>query len=147
MIMNLYQNNSNMKALRKALLSLFVLSLCTTAGAIDIKLKKDKATVDGITYAINAKKQANPDLEPRGELKLLSQLNEGSNEISDALDVLDEALAKAQATQDGLAKARSYHDDVLAAMEQLRAICDAMEGIVSTEAWPLPTYNKILFYC
>jgi hypothetical protein len=47
----------NMKALRKTLLTLFVLSLCTTAGAIDIKLKKDKATVDGVTYAINAKKQ------------------------------------------------------------------------------------------
>ena len=100
-----------------------------------------------IAGAINAKKQANPDLEPRGELKLLSQLNEGSNEISDALDVLDEALAKAQATQDGLAKARSYHDDVLAAMAGLRAACDRMEGIVSTEAWPLPTYNKMLFYC
>ena len=43
--------------------------------------------------------------------------------------------------------ARSYHDGVLAAMDRLRAACDAMEGIVSTEAWPLPTYNKILFYC
>ena len=43
--------------------------------------------------------------------------------------------------------ARSYHDGVLAAMGRLRVACDAMEGIVSTEAWPLPTYNKILFYC
>ena len=32
-------------------------------------------------------------------------------------------------------------------MDALRAICDDMEGIVSTDAWPLPTYNKILFYC
>ena len=39
------------------------------------------------------------------------------------------------------------HDDVLSAMERLRVACDAMEGIVSTELWPLPTYNKILFYC
>ena len=36
---------------------------------------------------------------------------------------------------------------VLAAMDRLRVACDAMEGIVSTEAWPMPTYNKILFYC
>jgi glutamine synthetase len=97
--------------------------------------------------AINAKKQANPDLQPRSELKLLSKLNDGLNDISDALEVLDDALAVAQGTQDALEKARSYHDGVLAAMETLRAACDRMEGIVSTEAWPLPTYNKMLFYC
>ena len=32
-------------------------------------------------------------------------------------------------------------------MGRLRIACDDMEGIVSTEAWPMPTYNKILFYC
>ena len=32
-------------------------------------------------------------------------------------------------------------------MDELREICDEMENIVSTEAWPLPTYNKMLFYC
>ena len=100
-----------------------------------------------VAAGVNAKKQANPSLEPRGELKLLSALNDGANEISDALEVLDAALAKAQAMEDALEKARSYHDDVLAAMEELRAVCDRMEGIVSTEAWPLPTYNKMLFYC
>ena len=77
----------------------------------------------------------------------MGTLNDGANEISDAVDALDEALAKAQGTDDALAKARSYHDDVLSAMERLRVACDAMEGIVSTELWPLPTYNKILFYC
>jgi glutamine synthetase len=81
------------------------------------------------------------------ELKLLSKLNDGLNDIPDALEVLDDALAVAQGTQDALEKARSYHDGVLAAMETLRAACDRMEGIVSTEAWPLPTYNKMLFYC
>ncbi len=100
-----------------------------------------------IADTVNAKKQAAPELQPKADLKLLAKLNEGANEISDALDVLDEALAKAQGIEDALAKARSYHDDVLGAMERLRTACDAMEGIVSTEAWPLPTYNKILFYC
>jgi glutamine synthetase type III len=32
-------------------------------------------------------------------------------------------------------------------MDRLRIVCDEMEGICSTESWPLPTYNKILFYC
>jgi glutamine synthetase len=105
------------------------------------------AYAEQIARAVNAKKQANPDLQPTADLKLLGKLNEGANEISDAVDALDEALAKAQGTEDALAKARSYHDDVLAAMDRLRVACDAMEGIVSTKAWPMPTYNKMLFYC
>ncbi len=100
-----------------------------------------------VAATINAKKKADSSLKPKADLKLLAKLNDGANAISDALDVLDEALAKAQGTEDALAKARSYHDDVLAAMNELRVACDTMEGIVSTEAWPLPTYNKILFYC
>ncbi len=105
------------------------------------------AFAESVANTINAKKQANPDLLPTGDLKLLSKLNDGANKMSDVLDELDEALATAQKISEPLAKARSYHDGVLAAMEKLREVCDAMEGIVSTEAWPLPTYNKILFYC
>ena len=100
-----------------------------------------------VARTINAKKKANGDLKPKAEQKLLAKLNDGANAISDALDVLDEALEKAQGIDDVLAKARAYHDEVLAAMKSVRAVCDEMEGIVSTEAWPLPTYNKILFYC
>ena len=100
-----------------------------------------------VAATVNAKKQASPDLKPTADLKLLAKLNDGANAISDALDALDAAIGKAQGIDDVLAKARAYHDEVLAAMESLRAVCDEMEGIVSTEAWPLPTYNKILFYC
>ena len=100
-----------------------------------------------VASTINAKKQANPALEPLADLKLLSKLNDGANRISDAVDALDAALLKAKGTSNALDKARSFHDDVIAAMDVLRAVCDEMEGIVSTEAWQLPTYNKMLFYC
>jgi glutamine synthetase len=105
------------------------------------------AYAEQVANAVNAKRQANPDLQPAAELKLLGALNDGGNEISDAIDALDEALAAAQGESDALAKARCYHDGVLGSMERLRTACDAMERIVSTEAWPLPTYNKMLFYC
>ena len=105
------------------------------------------AYAEQIAGTVNAKRAASPELEPKADLKLLAALNEGANEMSDALDALDAALDAAQGLEDSLEKARSYHDGVLAAMEVLRGICDRMEGIVSTEAWPLPTYNKILFYC
>ena len=102
---------------------------------------------DQVASTINAKHAANPDLDPIADQKLLVRLNDGANEMADAIDALDAALASAAAKTESLEKARTYHDEVLAAMEDLRAICDDMEGIVSTEAWPLPTYNKILFYC
>ena len=105
------------------------------------------AYAEQVASTINAKKQANPALNPVADLKLLGRLNDGSNEMSDAVDVLDAALETAQGVADPLEKARSYHDGVLAAMNRLREVCDDMEGVVSTEAWPLPTYNKILFYC
>ena len=100
-----------------------------------------------IAATVNAKKAANPALEPIADLKLLTRLNDGANEMADAIDELDAALAKAQSLDDVLAIARSYHDDVLGAMNRLRAVCDDMENICSTESWPMPTYNKILFYC
>ena len=105
------------------------------------------AYAEQIANTINAKKQANPELQPLADQKLLAKLNDGANEISEAIDELDAALAAAQGIAEPLAKARSYHDGVLAAMGRLRIACDDMEGIVSTEAWPMPTYNKILFYC
>ena len=100
-----------------------------------------------VASTINAKHAAAPALEPIADQKLLARLNDGANAMADAIDALDAALALAAAESDSLAQARAYHDEVIAAMDALRAICDDMEGIVSTDAWPLPTYNKILFYC
>ena len=100
-----------------------------------------------VAGTINAKKAANPDLDPIADQKLLTRLNDGANAMADAIDALDAALLSAQGKCDSLEQARAYHDEVLTAMEALRAICDDMEGIVSTDAWPLPTYNKMLFYC
>ena len=102
---------------------------------------------DQVASTIIDKKAACPDIDPAGDTKLLRELNDGSNRMATATAKLDAALEKAQGTTDVLAQARSFHDDVLTAMDELREICDEMENIVSTEAWPLPTYNKMLFYC
>ncbi len=102
---------------------------------------------DQISKTIIDKKKACPELEPTGDIKLLKMLNEGSNRISTALDTLDAALDKAADIDDSLEEAVCYHDEVLAAMDVLRAACDDMENVCSTEVWPMPTYNKMLFYC
>lgn len=100
-----------------------------------------------IAATISAKKAACPELEPEGDVKLLKMLNEGSNKMSVCLDALDAAIEEASAVEDTLAEAQAYHDKVLAAMDDLRIVTDEMENICSTEVWPMPTYNKMLFYC
>ena len=38
-----------------------------------------------------------------------------------------------------------YRDKILPVMETLRANADALEGLVSTDFWPIPTYGDLLF--
>ncbi len=41
--------------------------------------------------------------------------------------------------------AKYARDKVIPAMAAVREVCDKLEGIVSDELWPLPTYQEILF--
>jgi glutamine synthetase len=82
----------------------------------------------------------------RAETKLLKQLCEGADGISDAIDALKEAHDAMIAVEDPQARANACRDSVLPAMDKLRAEADAMELICSKDYWPLPTYNDILFY-
>ena len=47
---------------------------------------------------------------------------------------------------DALEEAKAYHDQVLPAMQALRAAADAAEGICGQDYWPLPSYSTMLFY-
>ena len=56
------------------------------------------------------------------------------------------ALAKARKAAPGAAdEALAMRDSVLPAMTKVRAACDALEGVVAADLWPLPTYREMLF--
>ena len=82
----------------------------------------------------------------RAETKLLKQLTEGADAISDAIDALQQADDAMLATADVQQRANRCRDEVLPAMETLRAASDAMELVCAKDYWPMPTYNDILFY-
>lgn len=100
-----------------------------------------------LANAINSIKASGCATQLTGQEKVLERLTAGINDIIDAVYKLDKAIEEARATQGAYENALAYHDLVLPAMEELRVIVDDMEDITSTECWPMPTYNKILFYC
>ena len=67
------------------------------------------------------------------------------HETIERAEALKAANNKALATLGPLGRARYYHDEVLGAMDALRASVDEMELICDRETWPYPTYGDILF--
>lgn len=62
------------------------------------------------------------------------------------LECLDKALAEANSTVCVKAKAETYRDKVIPAMEALRATADSLEVITEKKEWPFPSYGDLLFY-
>ena len=85
-------------------------------------------------------------LKAKAERKLIERLTDGIDKISDAVDDLEEKNAAAQKIEDPQEQSDAYADSVLPAMETLRATVDDMERLCSHDFWPVPSYNKMLFY-
>ena len=85
-------------------------------------------------------------LKAKAERKLIERLTDGIDQISDAVDDLEEKNAAAQKIEDPQGQSDAYADSVLPAMETLRAAVDDMERLCSHDFWPVPSYNKMLFY-
>ena len=73
-------------------------------------------------------------------------ITEGMAQIDEAARALEAANASARTVEDPQARCDVYRDEVLPAMDALRAPVDAMEQICGADYWPVPTYNKMLFW-
>ena len=93
-----------------------------------------------------AKTAAVEGISTKSEAKLLTALSKYTDEMSDATDALKAVTDKVSALDDETAKAHAFHDEVLPAMDTLRAAADAAEELVDEDYWPLPCYSRMLFY-
>ena len=66
--------------------------------------------------------------------------------IPAATAYMGEVAGAASAMDDEAAKAHAFHDEVIPAMDALRAAADEAESIVDEDYWPLPCYSRMLFY-
>ena len=84
---------------------------------------------------------------------LAAQLTEVAGETSDLIAAFVEAigelesanLAENQPHEDVLAHAKYMRNQVIPAMEAVRAAADRLEKVVADDLWPLPKYSEILF--
>ena len=100
-----------------------------------------------IAKGITTVTAAMPDAPMSHERRELKTLTEGVNAIYDGLDALRDAHVSAEAIADSQEQANAYAHKVRPAMDALRAAVDAMEPIVASDYWPVPTYDDMLFYC
>ncbi len=76
----------------------------------------------------------------------LKKLVEGAAEINRQLEKLHSLHRASLEVADQQERANMNAHEIAPVMDALRAAVDAMEIIVEREAWPVPTYNEILFY-
>ncbi len=82
----------------------------------------------------------------RSETKTLGRLSADADAMIDAIDTLQDAVDAAKALPSESEKAVAFHDNVLPAMDALRAAADDAETLCGEDYWPLPSYSKMLYY-
>ncbi|MDE6743926.1 MAG: glutamine synthetase III [Lachnospiraceae bacterium] len=94
----------------------------------------------------SAKKAFMSSISTAAEEALVQQLTDAYNELTDGVASLKELTEKADAAGDMQKTAETYHDEVLAKMNELAAIANTAEALIPDEYLPYPTYDHLLFF-
>ena len=90
------------------------------------------------------KRSVAPQLVPEAEQGLLADLTQQTNALYHAANRLEAVLKAADGDAGMLQRARYTRDEVICAMNELRAAGDALESMVGKAHWPMPTYQDLL---
>ena len=82
----------------------------------------------------------------KAEKALVQTLTDAIDKITDLVADLEQKNAAAQSLDDPTDQDNAYRDSVIPAMDALRISVDEMEKVCGHDYWPVPSYNKILFY-
>ena len=97
-----------------------------------------------IAQAAGAKRALLPDLSMTCEISMIQRLTELLNRIQDINEALQTSIEELTAMGDTLEQACHCRDHTIVLMQQLRALADQAELIVSEKAWPFPCYGQLL---
>ena len=99
-----------------------------------------------LANTVASKLAVSENISVRSETKTLTKLSADADAMSDAVDTLQDAVDASKALPTEAEKAVAFHDNVLPAMDALRAAADDAETICGEDYWPLPSYSKMLYY-
>ncbi len=94
---------------------------------------------------ILAKKSVCKTLDCTYETEALNEISALTAKAYASVKALENALEETKKLDDVTALAVWYKDEVLTKMSELRVAADGLEGLVSAEYWPIPTYGDLLF--
>ena len=102
--------------------------------------------VEKLADTAAAKKSVVADISVASEAALISKLSTLADTMAKDLETLKADTAKALAASDDvLACAKAYQENVLSDMETLRKSADEAEALIPDELLPYPTYDELLF--
>lgn len=84
-------------------------------------------------------------ITPKVPHKLLKLVNDNLTEMQAALEFMKDERKKAVSIANPRERAYYYKDNVVPAMDALRAPADRLEKIVDRKYWPFPTYADLMF--
>ena len=99
----------------------------------------------GIADAMLSKKAISSEIDcsyEEGLIQNISKLLAAATHSAKALKLEQEYAKK---IDDSMCRAKYYRENVFTAMNVLRTAVDELETVVSSDAWPYPTYGDILF--
>ena len=102
--------------------------------------------VEKLADTAAVKKSVVADVSVASEAALISKLSTLADTMTKDLETLKADTAKAlAASEDVLACAKAYQENVLSDMETLRKSADEAEALIPDELLPYPTYDELLF--
>ena len=117
-----------------------------TEAMLALEIAKTKILPSALSYQMQlaALALSLKSLNKEPNTGLLDQVIEQTALLETGIHTLEHALAH-ESDGDTLAHAKHFRDEVIPAMLAVRGAADALEGMVSDELWPLPTYQEMLF--
>ena len=98
-----------------------------------------------LAEVISSKRAVSQALPCRPETELLERTAALSDDLYEKRIALEAAVHEARAIAEPLDCALAYRKIVLPAMSELRHCADTLEGMISKDVWPYPSYGSLLY--
>ncbi len=101
--------------------------------------------VKKLSDTANSKAKLSSSISCEPEKTLVSKLSTLLDCLYKKTTALESKIIEAKGYDNIKQQADFYKDNILTAMQELRAVADEIEALVSEDYWPFPTYGQLLF--